>query len=165
VRGLDYYTKTSFEVTSESLGSQNAVAAGGRYDNLVKEFGGPSTPGIGFAIGMERIIPLVKDSMGEFEGPDIFFCALGKEEAEMALVLADKLRAEGLWTEFNYEEASLRSQMRKADRLKAKNVIVIGEDELKKRTITLKDMLSKETTLLPLIVDKLVSILKSKKQK
>jgi histidyl-tRNA synthetase len=69
------------------------------------------------------------------------------------------------WTEFNYEEASLRSQMRKADRLKAKNVIVIGEDELKKRTITLKDMLSKETTLLPLIVDKLVSILKSKKQK
>jgi histidyl-tRNA synthetase len=86
VRGLDYYTKTSFEVTSESLGSQNAVAAGGRYDNLVKEFGGPSTPGIGFAIGMERIIPLVKDSMGEFEGPDIFFCALGKEEAEMALL-------------------------------------------------------------------------------
>jgi histidyl-tRNA synthetase len=165
VRGLDYYTKTSFEVTSESLGSQNAVAAGGRYDNLVKDFGGPSTPGIGFAIGMERIIPLVKDSMGEFEGPDIFFCALGKKEAETALVLADKLRSEGLWTEFNYEEASLRSQMRKADRLKAKSVIVIGEDELKKGTITLKDMRNKETTSLPLIADKLISILKSKKEK
>jgi histidyl-tRNA synthetase len=162
VRGLDYYTKTAFEVTSESLGSQNAIAAGGRYDSLVQEFGGPSAPGIGFAIGMERIIPLMKDSTGEIEGPDIFFCTLGEREAEKALVLARSLRAEGLWIELNYEEASLRSQMRKADRLKAKNVIVMGEDELKNDTVTLKNMLNKETTSIPLNADTLVSFLKDK---
>ncbi len=140
VRGLDYYAKTAFEVTSESLGSQNAVAAGGRYDSLVKDFGGPDTPGIGFAIGMERIIPLVKDSMRGTEGPDIFLCSLGKEEAEKALILANMLRSEGLWAELNYEEASLKSQMKKANRIGAKNVIVIGEDELNSGEADVKNM-------------------------
>jgi histidyl-tRNA synthetase len=112
VRGLDYYTKTAFEVSSESLGSQKAVAAGGRYDSMVEEFGGPVTPGIGFAMGMERIIPLIKDLDKEDEGPDLFICPLGDEASEKALLLAEQLRAEGLWVETNYDNASLRSQMR-----------------------------------------------------
>lgn len=142
VRGLDYYTKTTFEVTSESLGSQNAVAAGGRYDRLVEEFGGPSVPGIGFAIGMERIIPLVKDTLKTQDAPDLIFCSLGDEASKKSLLLADRLRSEGFWVEVNYENLSLRSQMRKADRIGARNVIVIGEDELRTGKAEIKDMKS-----------------------
>lgn len=160
IRGLDYYTKTAFEVTSESLGSQNAVAAGGRYDGLVKEFGGPSTPGIGFAIGMDRIIPLIKDSMDAHEGPDIFICTLGRKEAEAALVLADQLRKEGIWIEINYEQASIRSQMNKANRIKAKNVIVLGEDELKNNTAELKAMNSGEKSKVSLAAHDIIQALK-----
>lgn len=160
IRGLDYYTKTAFEVTSESLGSQNAVAAGGRYDGLVKEFGGPSTPGIGFAIGIDRIIPLIKDSMDDHQGPDLFICTLGRKEAEAALVLADGLRKEGKWIEINYEQASIRSQMNKANRVKAKNVIVLGEDELKSSTAELKAMDSGETSEISLSLSDIMQALK-----
>jgi histidyl-tRNA synthetase len=146
VRGLDYYTRTAFEVTSESLGSQKAVAAGGRYDRLVNEFGGPPTPGIGFAIGIERIIPLIKKSMVEKECPDLFFCSLGKEASKKSFILTEQLRGRGLWVEMSYDEPSLRSQMRKADRIGAKNVIVLGEDELKKRKVIIKDMRNKKET-------------------
>jgi len=92
---LDYYTKTAFEVSSENLGSQSAVAAGGRYDSMVKEFGGPPTPGIGFAMGMERIIPLIKDTMNIAEGPDLHICPLGDEAAEKGFQITEQLRAEG----------------------------------------------------------------------
>ncbi|MBI4826271.1 MAG: histidine--tRNA ligase [Nitrospirae bacterium] len=160
IRGLDYYTKTAFEVTSESLGSQNAVAAGGRYDGLVKEFGGPPTPGIGFAIGMERIGQLIKDSMEAHEGPDIFICTLGREAAEAALALADQLRKKGKWIEINYEQASIRSQMKKANRIKAKNVIVIGEDELKSSIAELKAMDSGETSKVSLVAHYIIQALK-----
>jgi histidyl-tRNA synthetase len=140
VRGLDYYTKTAFEVSSESLGSQKAVAAGGRYDSMVDEFGGPDIPGIGFAIGMERIIPLLEETMNNAEGPDLFLCLLGHEASEKGLILAEQLRAEGLWIEINYDNSSLRSQMRKANRIGAKNVIVLGEDEIKNGEISIKNM-------------------------
>ncbi|MEF9475740.1 MAG: histidine--tRNA ligase [Candidatus Mariimomonas ferrooxydans] len=140
VRGLDYYTRTAFEVTSESLGSQKALAAGGRYDRLVKEFGGPSIPGIGFAIGMERLIPLIKESFAEKEYPDLFFCSLGNEASEKSFILSEKLRSNGLWVEISYDNSSLRSQMRKADRIGAKNVIVIGKDELEKEKAVIKNM-------------------------
>lgn len=140
VRGLDYYTKTAFEVSSENLGSQSAVAAGGRYDSMVDEFGGPPTPGIGFAMGMERIIPLIKDSMSEPAGPDLLFCPLGDEAAEKAFLLTEQLRAGGLWVEMNHESTSMRSQMRKANRIGAKKVIVLGEDEMKTGEVTVKDM-------------------------
>ncbi len=145
VRGLDYYTKTAFEVSSESLGSQKAVAAGGRYDGMVDEFGGPPTPGIGFAIGMERIIPLIKDSENmETERPDLFFCTLGEDAAERALLLTEQLRASGHQVQMNYEASSLRSQMRKANRLQSRLVIVLGEDEMKTGKVTVKDMASGE---------------------
>lgn len=160
VRGLDYYTKTAFEVTSKSLGSQNAVAAGGRYDSLVEDFGGPPTPGIGFAIGMERLIPLIKDSMKKDEGPDLFFCSLGQEASEKSFLLAQQLRDEGLWAEINYDNSSLRSQMRKANRINAKNVIVLGEDELRKGEIAIKDMINKKETNAALETQGLLKIIK-----
>lgn len=163
VRGLDYYTKTAFEVTSKSLGSQNAVAAGGRYDGLVDEFGGPPTPGIGFAIGMERVIPLIKDSMTKHKGPDLFFCSLGREASEKSLVLAEQLRAKGLWVEINYDDSSLRSQMRKANRLGAKNVIVIGEDELRTGKVAVKDMNTGKETKTVLEIRALLRIILKEK--
>ena len=131
VRGLDYYTRTTFEVTSENLGAQNAVAAGGRYDRLVKEFGGPETPAIGFAIGMERIIELLKNSVAhDFPTPDVFVAAIGEPAARESMVIADRLRTKGFWVELGDVANSLKSQMRKADRLSSKYVFIIGEDEL-----------------------------------
>ncbi|MBI4654163.1 MAG: histidine--tRNA ligase [Nitrospirae bacterium] len=143
VRGLDYYTRTTFEVKSPLLGAQNAVAAGGRYGSLVEEFGGPPVSGIGFAVGIERVIPLIKGLPSIWGGPDIFLCSLGKEAEEKSLLLAEQLRGEGLWVELGYDKSSLRSQMRRADRIGAKNVIVVGEDELKKQRVIIKNMKDK----------------------
>ncbi len=161
VRGLDYYTKTAFEVTSENLGSQSAVAAGGRYDSMVDEFGGPPTPGIGFAMGMERIIPLVKESADISEGPEIFLCPLGEEAAEKALLLAEQLRSEGLWAEMNFDAASLRSQMRKANKIGAKKVVVIGEDEIKNNKAVIKNMLDREEVTINLNVSEFIKIIQN----
>jgi len=161
VRGLDYYTKTAFEVTSESLGAQKAVAAGGRYDGMVDDFGGPPTPGIGFAIGMERIIPLIRDSISKPETPDLLICPLGQEASEKGLLLAEQLRTLGLWVEANYESTSLKSQMRKANRIGAKNVIVLGEDELKKGEVVVKDMINGIETKTPLDTEALAKIIKA----
>lgn len=131
VRGLDYYTSTTFEVTSKQLGAQNAVAAGGRYDRLVEEFGGPPTPAIGFAIGMERIVELLKFSDKlETPVPEVFIATIGAPAEKEGLVVASKLREKGMWVEIGYAGHSLRSQMRKADRLSAKFVLIIGEDEI-----------------------------------
>lgn len=159
VRGLDYYTRTAFEVTCESLGSQKALAAGGRYDRLVNEFGGPPTPGIGFAIGIERLIPLIKESIAEKGVPDLFFCSLGKEASEKSFILTEQLRAEGLWVEMNYDESSLRSQMRKADRIGAKNVMIIGENELRKGKAVIKDMQNKRETEVSLKAEEILKLI------
>jgi histidyl-tRNA synthetase len=126
----------------------------------VKDFSGPDTPGIGFAIGMERIIPLVKDSMGDNESPDIFICSLGGEEAVKAFTMANELRAEGIWVEFNYEEASLRSQMNKANRIGAKNVIVLGENELKTGKAELKNMDSGDKVEISLEIKDIIKTIK-----
>jgi len=139
VRGLDYYTRTTFEVTSESLGAQSAVAAGGRYDRLVEEFGGPSVPGIGFAIGMERLITLIRDRHGiEEPVPEVYVAAIGDGAEKAAYKLASEMRTGGVWVELDYSGASLRSRFRKADRLKATYVFVLGEDELANGTVRYK---------------------------
>ena len=131
VRGLDYYTRTTFEVTSEQLGAQNAVAAGGRYDRLVEDFGGPPTPAIGFAIGMERITALVKSSCKEtIPVPEVFIATIGESAEKEGLVIADKLRNKGIWVEIGYAGNSLKSQLRKADRLSAHYVLIIGDNEI-----------------------------------
>jgi histidyl-tRNA synthetase len=131
VRGLDYYTRTAFEVTSANLGAQNAVAAGGRYDRLVKECGGPDVPAVGFAIGMERIIELMKQSCpAPVRTPALYIAVLGERALRQGLGIADTLRNRRVWIETGDYTASLKSQMRKADRLGAGFVFIIGDDEL-----------------------------------
>jgi histidyl-tRNA synthetase len=141
VRGLDYYTRTTFEVTTTELGAQSAVAAGGRYDLLVSEFSGPETPAIGFALGMERIVTLISESAGhKLPRPDVYIASIGDEASLEALALADSLRGSGLWVELGYGVSSLKSQMRKADKSRARYAVIIGEDELKDGLFSWKDM-------------------------
>ena len=139
VRGLDYYTRTTFEVTSQKLGAQNTVAAGGRYDRLVEEFGGPPTPAIGFAMGMERIVELLKASDKlQIPIPKVFIATIGLSAEKEGLILAKKLREKGLWVEISYAGSSLRSQLRKADKLSASYVLIIGDDEISSGTLKWK---------------------------
>jgi histidyl-tRNA synthetase len=145
VRGLDYYTRTAFEVTSEHLGAQKAVAAGGRYDGLVKQFGGPDTPAIGFAIGMERLAALLKETSEErLPAPKAFIATLGNEAEREGIKIAGSLRAEGHWVEQNYGNASLKSQLRKADRIGAEFAVIIGDNELKAGKIQWKNLVNGE---------------------
>lgn len=145
VRGLDYYTKTAFEITSDRLGAQDAVAAGGRYDRLVEEVGGPPTPAIGFAIGMERLAMLLEEEGLSLKRlPDLFIAALGCDAQKEAFPLAHDLRTHGIKVEFNHEGRSLKAQMRKADSLGANYVLILGEDELKSGRAVLKNMKDNE---------------------
>jgi histidyl-tRNA synthetase len=129
VRGLDYYTRTTFELVTGLLGSQSAVAAGGRYDGLISQLGGPSIPGIGFAIGVERVALLLGER--EFSRrPDLFIASMGAAERDSAFRLMTELQRLGLWVEMDYEGKSLKSQMRRADKLGARYSVVIGETEL-----------------------------------
>lgn len=141
VRGLDYYTRTVFEVTTTMLGSQNAVAAGGRYDDLVESFGGPSTPAAGFAIGMERLIELCSKSLNiKNKKPLVYVAYTGKSVEKQAKEVINFLRKHKIPTETAYEDISLKSQLRKADRFGAKMVIIVGEDEVKKSLYRWKNM-------------------------
>jgi histidyl-tRNA synthetase len=141
VRGLDYYMRTTFEVTSEHLGAQKAVAAGGRYDRLVEEFGGPPTPGIGFAIGMERLTTLVRDNEGVVEAsPDVYIASIGEKATRESFLIAGRLRARGVWAEAGYDGSSLRSQLRKADRLSSRYVLILGDDELSSGRVKWKNL-------------------------
>lgn len=150
MRGLDYYTRTTFEVQTQQLGAQNAIAGGGRYDNLMEELGGPDTPAIGFAIGEERLVELVESlTAREAEGPDVFVAALGKEAEDRAFVWLQELRKGGLRCEMEYQSTSLKAQMRQADRLRARKVFIVGEDELVKGMGILRDMVTKEQKEIP----------------
>ncbi len=142
VRGLDYYTRTTFEVTSEHLGAQKAVAAGGRYDKLVEEFGGPPTPAIGFAIGMERLVEIMKtiNSAVNAPSPKAFIATIGEKADKEGLLIAEKLRVKGISVELGYGNSSLKSQLRRADKLQSSYVFIIGDDELKSGTIKWKDL-------------------------
>jgi len=141
VRGLDYYTRTVFEYLAETgLGSQNAVAAGGRYDRLVEEFGGPSTPAIGFAIGVERLALLLKEP--EEPGPDYFIVAIGEAPRKKGIELLHDLRKKGASAQMITDETgrSLKSQMKAAAKSGAKKAVIIGEDELKSGVYLIKDL-------------------------
>ncbi len=140
VRGLDYYTRTAFEVVAGELGAQNAVCGGGRYDGLAQEIGGPSVPAIGLAIGVERLVMLLPGEKSFSRHPDVFLAALGKEAQERGFALAQEMRDAGIWVEFDYEGKSLKSQMRKADRMKTPLVLILGEEELKKNQVVARDM-------------------------
>jgi histidyl-tRNA synthetase len=143
VRGLDYYTRTAFEVVAGDLGAQNAVCGGGRYDGLAEEIGGPSVPAIGFAIGVERLVMLLPEEKNYLRYPDVFIAALGEEAQRKGFALAQELRDAGVWVELDYEGKSLKSQMRKAGRFKTPWVVILGEEELKKDRAVLRDMATK----------------------
>jgi histidyl-tRNA synthetase len=150
VRGLDYYTRTAFEVVAGDLGAQNSVCGGGRYDGLAEEIGGPSVPAIGFAIGVERLVMLLPEEKNYLRYPDVFLAALGEEAQRKGFSLAQELRDAGIWVEIDYEGKSLKSQMRKADRLKAPRVVILGEEELKKNKVVFRDMATKAQEEVPL---------------
>jgi histidyl-tRNA synthetase len=139
VRGLDYYTRTTFELVTGLLGSQSAVAAGGRYDKLIEQLGGPQLPGIGFAMGVERIVLLLKEQ--DFrKRPDLFVVYLGESAQKKSFSLMSKLLQLGVSVEIDYESKSLKSQMRRADKLRARYTLIIGENELNKGMVVMKDM-------------------------
>ncbi|MBI2876824.1 MAG: histidine--tRNA ligase [Candidatus Tectomicrobia bacterium] len=152
VRGLDYYTRTAFEFTSDRLGAQNAVGGGGRYDRLVEEIGGPSTPSIGFALGMERMVALLEERGKKMEAatPQAFIAALGSGAERLAFELLDRLRSAGIRAERDYGNASLKSQMRKANRFQARYVVILGEEELASGRATVKAMQTGEQVPVPL---------------
>jgi histidyl-tRNA synthetase len=140
VRGLDYYTRTVFEAVDEKLGEQKAVTAGGRYDHLMRDIGGPDIPGIGFAMGIERIVLLTKGKKEPTQYPVLFIAALGERAQVKAFELANQLHLEGIKTEIDYEGKSLKAQMRRANKLGARYVLMIGENELETGRAVLRDM-------------------------
>ncbi len=151
VRGLDYYCRTTFEWTSGQLGSQNAVAAGGRYDGLVEDLGGPSTPGVGFAMGMERLVLLLgARELRAAARPALFLVWVGEAGRAWAFPAAHRLRRRGVSVEMEGEKKSLKSQMRRADKLRARYALIVGDEELAKGTAILRDMDGKEQSELGL---------------
>ena len=146
VRGLDYYTRTTFELlgSGSDLGAQNALLGGGRYDGLVKHLGGPDRAGIGFAAGLERLVlALPADAVGSTP-PDVFVAAIGDEARDAGFALARALRDAGVRTLVEYEGRSAKSQLRRADRTGARQVAIIGGDELARGEVTIKDMATGE---------------------
>jgi len=141
VRGLDYYTRTAFEITTQALGAQNAVTGGGRYDGLVQMLGGPAISGIGFAIGFDRLISMLPDTEGEDTGrPNIFIAALGDEAQGRAFSLCNTLRHAGIRAEMDFSDRSLKSQMKRANKLGCSHTLIIGEKEMEEGTAQLRDM-------------------------
>jgi histidyl-tRNA synthetase len=143
VRGLDYYTKTVFEVTSGELGAQKAFLAGGRYDNLVEEMGGPRTAAIGFAAGMERLASLTGLEK-PLKAPSYFFAFMGERARSYLISILQASVREGISLSYSYEERSLKSQMRYADSLHVDYVLILGDDEITRGVIIVRDMKSKE---------------------
>ena len=143
VRGLDYYVRTTFEVTSDALGAQSSILGGGRYDGLVKDLGGPDLAGIGFAVGLERLVSLVPRTDGE-PRCDVFLMPLAAGALDKALRLQRRLREAGLRVLLDPEGRSFKSRMKQADKLGARYAAILGDDELAKGVWTLRDMARSE---------------------
>ncbi len=149
VRGLDYYTATVFEImtTSGELGNQSTLVAGGRYDNLVESLGGPATPAMGFSIGVERLVLSLGQGEAVARPPDVFLVLHGDAARDHGLALAESLRAAGPWyVEVDHRGAGMKAQFKRADKLGSRLVVVIGEDELARGAVTVRDMGSREET-------------------
>lgn len=143
VRGLDYYTKTVFEVISESLGAQNTLCGGGRYDGLIKELGGKDTPAVGFGAGIERAVLVMEEEKVRFPqaaSPLVFIIAIGDNVTDEAVRALYQLRGAGISADIGYDKKSVKSQFKAADAAQAKYCLVIGEDEIKKGVYVLKNM-------------------------
>ncbi len=139
VRGLDYYTRTAFEIISDKLGAQDSLGGGGRYDYLLKNMGGPDAPGIGFAFGVERLMIAMEDFRKK-EKELVYVIYVSEKEKEEAIKWVIKLREKGIYADMEWDTKSLKAQMRKADKKKAKWVLIIGEEEKKKNMVKLKNM-------------------------
>jgi histidyl-tRNA synthetase len=139
VRGLDYYTRTTFEILGASLGAQNALLGGGRYDGLVKRLGGPERPGIGFAAGLERMVLAMPDPAGARDG-GLFVAAIGDEARDASIALLAELRRAGLVAQMEYDARGVKAQLKRADRLGASRTVIVGGDELARGEVTVRDM-------------------------
>ena len=160
VRGLDYYTKTAFEIQYPPLGAQSAVCGGGRYDGLIGECGGNDTPAIGFAIGIERVLLALEKQnlLPDFnDGSDVFILQFGEVTESVAFNLMSQLRANGLKAEMDFSGRSFKAQMKQANKLNAKYVIIVGEDEVAQNVVTLKNMANSQQEVVAVenIIDKL----------
>ncbi len=153
VRGLDYYTKTVFEFITTDIGAQGTVCGGGRYDKLVETLGGQPTPALGFGMGLERLILTMQSQGCEFEQPpkcELYIAPMGENAAMAAASLVSELREDGLYTEYDLIGRSLKAQMKYADKIGAKFVLVLGDNELEQKLVRVKNMKSGEQTELPL---------------
>jgi histidyl-tRNA synthetase len=142
VRGLDYYTRTVFEWTTDRLGAQSAVCAGGRYDGLVEQLGGKSTPAAGFAIGMERLAELLalQGTAPQVVRTHGYLILLGEEAETQGMRLAERLRDTGLRIECNCGGGGLKTQLKRADRSGARHALLLGEEEVRQGSVTIKDL-------------------------
>ena len=148
VRGLDYYTMTVFEAKSGALGAQDTVGAGGRYNGLIRDLGGPDLGGIGFGSGVERML-LAAASQEKEPSLDVFFVTLGQEARIPAMRLAGTLREEGISADLDYGGRGMRAQFKQADRVGASYAVILGEDELAQGAVTVRDMASGEEQKVP----------------
>ncbi|AGL02097.1 histidine--tRNA ligase [Desulfoscipio gibsoniae] len=161
VRGLDYYTHTAFEIMAPDIGAQSSVGGGGRYNGLIEACGGPPTPGIGFALGLERIL-LALESRGKLPdiqaGPVVFLVAVGDRAVRESFSLLARLRAAGIAADMDYQGRSLKAQMKYAGKLGVRYTVIIGEDELQKGSVVLRDMTAGSQRDIP--ADQIISALK-----
>ena len=159
VRGLDYYTRTTFEITSSALGAQDALCGGGRYDGLVKTLGGKATPGIGFAAGMERILLAMGNFDSNINNTQLYIVGLGDTVRPVVVKLAEDLRQNNIRTNFDPLRRSLKAQMREANKADARYAILIGDQELESGEVELKDLSTGDQEKIAL--DKLVDHINS----
>jgi len=152
VRGLDYYTKTAFEFVSNKIGAQGTVCGGGRYDNLVEEIGGPAVPGVGFGLGIERLLLLMEQSGVEIPEPErceCFITVMGDEGKKKGLELLHEMHLNGIKAQMDLLERNVKGQFKYAARLASRFTVVIGDEEIKNGTVQLKDMEAHEQTEVP----------------
>lgn len=165
VRGLDYYTKTAFEIVTNTIGAQGTVCGGGRYDGLIEEVGGPSTPGVGFGMGIERLLLVLEKAGIEIPVPpsmELFIAGLGEAGSKEAIKLVHQLRSNGIKCDKDYMGRSLKAQMKYANKMNAKYTTVIGEDEINNNKIKLKNMETGNDEEIQL--DQLIQVMKNKQQ-
>ncbi len=167
VRGLDYYTKTAFEIITENIGSQSTICGGGRYDGLVQEIGGPEVTGVGFGLGIERLIMTLEAegiSFPKENTMDVFIVILGDKPKFEGLKIINKLRSNGITADFDHLERSLKAQMRYANKMESKFTIILGENELENGSVNIKNMLTSEQVEVKIedIVEKISELLGGK---
>ena len=164
VRGLDYYSRTAFEILTTALGAQSAVAGGGRYDSLVKELGGKDIPAIGFAIGFDRLTEIMAQvhKSDEKPGPDIFIIALGEQAMEPGYLWMSELNLAGIKSEMDFGGRSLKSLMKRADKLNAGHVLIAGDREINENALILRNMNTREQSIISMdnIVNDIQKLLK-----